>query len=813
MKSQRSAEGRNAGRRRNAMGPWTKIWSVGTVAVATMLASGSALADGSLTTLGVTPSGSGVVLEIGLTGTGGACGDFTLPDPPQIVISCAGLGKGTVEPVTRVGQGAVDRIEVVEAASTDGVTTQVTVFLTEMVRYERVAGAGSGLKLAIGDVAAQPKDAIGDALARPTAAAASGADLSLPSTRTGKLSSVDGDHAYGMGVQVQGVDFQQKLEAGISRLVITGSQRLSYSTSFPSPDRMVIEVPGATLGTGLERTQDTSQFASAVDAISAYRSRQSRGDVKISVKLRQAVTPKVTEQGNVLLIDFPIPPSIAGATYAAPQTTQTFEQADEPLESAAEERMESAYARETFIGIDGKAIDPAKGATHRQQCVLPGEDCVFLGEIEPTHRWSGFPINLNLVSANIHNVFRLISAVSKLNIVTSDDVDGNVTVQLNEVPWDQGLAAILQSKSLGAVQYGAVLRVAPLAVIRREREDAAAAMVAKSESQPLSVLTLPLNFADAEEVVAQVTNLLSRRGTVSFDSRTNSLVVRDVSTQLNQVRRLVKELDLQTPQVHIEARIVEATSTFSRSLGVQWGGNLNFGPGTQPTGLFFPNSLGVSGGNTAATVGAAGNTTGGRETAFTTVPNYVVDLPANSGASSLGLSLGSINGLVNLDLRLSAGEADGTGKIISSPSITTVTNATATIRDGARIPYETASLRGNNVAFAEAVLLLEVTPSITRDGTIFLDVSLTKNRPDFGAAVRGLPTIQIKEAMTRVMVPDGDTAVIGGVYSHEQSLSRTFVPGLGRIPVLGWLFKTTTKRDDRSELLVFITPSIVRNLQ
>ena len=191
----------------------------------------------------------------------------------------------------------------------------------------------------------------------------------------------------------------------------------------------------------------------------------------------------------------------------------------------------------------------------------------------------------------------------------------------------------------------------------------------------------------------------------------------------------------------------------------------------------------------------------------------MVDLPAAAQSGSIGLSLGSVSGMVALDARLTAGESNGTGKIISAPSITTVTNRPATIRDGARIPFQTASLRGTNVQFIEAVLLLTVTPQITADGTIFLDIQVTKNRPDFGTSINNLPSIEIKEAKTTVMVANGDTAVIGGVYSYEESINRQFVPGLGKIPILGWLFKTTNKRQDRRELLVFITPTIVQQLQ
>ena len=569
----------------------------------------------------------------------------------------------------------------------------------------------------------------------------------------------------------------------------------------------------ASLGTGLERKIDTSQFASAVSGISAFRSRQNKGEVKVVIDLRESVTPTVREEGMNLVLDFPIPPSIAGASYTSPVITQSA-QDDGIVEDRDSEVIESAVAREVLIGTGGELSDPSTVNRRRQKNIFGG-DGVFLGEIDPNHQWKGFPLNLNLVNADIHNVFRLISAVSNLNIVSSDDVDGEVTVQLAEVPWDQALAAILQAKGLGAVQYGTIVRVAPIDSIRKEREDAAAAKAAEIDSLPLRVLTLPLNYANANEVMAQLEAMLSKRGSLAFDERTNSLIVRDIDRNLSQIRQLVRALDTRTPQVHIEARIVEANSSFSRSLGIQWGGNLNFSPATgAPTGLFFPNSVGMSGGGTASTVTSAGaGGTGGQGTNFTTVPNYVVDLPAASQSGSIGLSLGSISNMVNLDARLTAGESNGTGKIISAPSITTVTNRPAVIRDGARIPYQTASLRGTNVQFVEAVLLLEVTPQITADGTIFLDVQVTKNRPDFGAAINNLPTIQIKEARTTVMVANGDTAVIGGVYSYEESINRQFVPGLGKIPVLGWLFKTTNKREARRELLVFITPTIVQQLK
>ena len=793
------------------------------VAMAMTLPALAQESPGTLTSIGLSDTGESVVVEL-VASERPNCGDFMITEPPTLVVSCTNLNAGSVDPVMRVGNGVVDRIEVSQSSDADRTNTEVRISLSGVLTYDQ-AVAGNTLTLTLHREGAgetnpvEEEDASADEAddAEETSsdrAARSSVTVSGGPVGDG-LSSVSGAHAYrGSGNKIRGVDFQQKLESSVSRLVITGSSVLDYSTAYPSDNRVVVAIRDASLGSGLERKIDTSQIASAVTGVSAFRSRQNKGEVKVVIDLREPVTPTISEDGMSLVIDFPIPPSVAGATYSSPVITQSS-QDDGIVDSGDDDDViESAVGREVLIGTGGELSDPSKTQRRRTKNLFGG-DGVFLGEIDPNHQWKGDPLNLNLVNADIHNVFRLISAVSGLNIVSSDDVDGEVTVALKVVPWDQALAAILQAKGLGAVQYGTILRVAPINSIRKEREDAAAAKSAEIESLPLRVLTLPLNYANANEVMAQLDSMLSKRGSLAFDERTNSLIIRDIDRNLSQIRQLVKALDTRTPQVHIEARIVEANSSFSRSLGIQWGGNLNFSPQTgAPTGLFFPNTIGLSGGGTASTVSASGTSaTGGQGTNFTTVPNYVVDLPAAAQSGSIGLSLGSISQLVNLDARLTAGESNGTGKIISAPSITTVTNRPATIRDGARIPYQTASLRGTNVQFVEAVLLLQVTPQITADGTIFLDIQVTKNRPDFGAAINNLPTIQIKEAKTTVMVANGDTAVIGGVYSYEESINRQFVPGLGKIPVLGWLFKTTNKRQDRRELLVFITPTIVRSLQ
>ena len=782
-----------------------------------MLTAGPALAqdDANIQSIGVTDAGGEIVLEITASARPN-CVDFTTVDPPALMISCTELTLGSQEPVQAISNGVIEQLELTESSDAEGTNTQIKVVLTSLLEYTkavqdnkliitiRKSGASDS---GSGDaIAAALEDDGGDVATSSTASA----DLRIESTRTGELSSVAGDHDYrGGGNQIRGIDFQNVIADRVSRVVITGAGSLDFTTSYPTETKMVIALRDSVLGSGLERTLDTSKFASAVDSVSSFRSRTQRGDVKVVVNLREAVRPTVQESGSVLIVDFPIPPSIAGAAYTASETVETYEEPEPELEIAAEDRIESATGRERLISTAGKSLDPAKQAKQRKDSIF-GSQGMFLGEIDPSHQWRGRPVNLDFVRANIHNVFRIISHVGKVNIVTSDDVDGDVTVRLIEVPWDQALAAVLQAKSLGAVQYGNIVRVAPIETIRKEREDAAAAKQSAVDSMDLNLLSLPLNYANANAVQKQLENMLSKRGSVNYDDRTNTLIVRDIAPNLNQIRELVRTLDTRTPQVLIEARIVEASQSMTRALGIQWGGSLNFSAATgAPTGLFFPNTIGLSGGRTSSTVSGTSQTIGGRPANFTDQPNYVVDLPSPSQQGSVGLSLGSLTGLVNLDARLTAGESAGNGKVVASPSITTVTNQEASITDGARIPYETASLRGTNVQFVEATLQLTVTPQITADRTIFLEISVTKNQPDFGSTVQNFPTIQIKEANTTVMVQDGDTTVIGGVYTYEEALSKTYIPGLGRIPVLGWLFKTTAKRLDRKELLVFITPTIV----
>jgi type IV pilus assembly protein PilQ len=274
---------------------------------------------------------------------------------------------------------------------------------------------------------------------------------------------------------------------------------------------------------------------------------------------------------------------------------------------------------------------------------------------------------------------------------------------------------------------------------------------------------------------------------------------------------LVRNLDTQTPQVLIEARIVEARSTFLRDIGVQWGGNTINSAGTgNPTGIAFPSTVGVAGGAVDNLTNSNGLQLAQSGAAS---PNYVVNMPAAVGTGSggaLGITLGSLNGAINVNLRLSSLENTGQVRIISAPKIMTLDNIEASIEQGVSIPISQVSAAGVNTVFVDAKLNLTVKPHVTNEGSVVMNVAITRNEPDFvNVGARGDPTILKKQAKTEMLVRDGDTAVIGGIYTRNTGLSYTKVPWFAEIPILGWLFKNRRENDDRTELLIFITPRIV----
>ncbi|HEX7499332.1 MAG TPA: type IV pilus secretin PilQ, partial [Polyangia bacterium] len=430
-------------------------------------------------------------------------------------------------------------------------------------------------------------------------------------------------------------------------------------------------------------------------------------------------------------------------------------------------------------------------------------------------RYTGRRIDLDFKGADIHNILRLLADVGQVNVIVADDVRGDVTIKMRDVPWDQALDVVLRSKGLGSVREGNLLRVAPLALLEKELEAEIARQKQIADVLPIETRLIGVSYAESGQLMDKIRDLLSPRGKVSEDHRTNTLIVSDVTKNLQLIEDLVRNLDTQTSQVVIEARIVEANSNFTRQIGVQWGGT-GFADTTHgnPTGLVFPYNIGVGGGADDSSSPLSGLVPGPRTgTGTTGNPNFLVNMPVSSGlgtGAAIGLTLGSVAGAFNLNLRLSAMESTGQVRILSSPRITTMDNVMANITQGVSIPVSVVSAMGAQTQFVDAQLMLSVKPHVTNEGTISMVISITRNEPDFvNTGARGDPSIQKKEAKTTMLVRDGDTAVIGGIYTRNTGVAYTKVPFFSDIPVLGWFFRSSKENDNRSEFLVFITPRIV----
>ena len=740
-----------------------------------------------------------VVLVLDGTAQGAAVSSFTLSDPNQIVVDIA---DAEVDPAVTslVDKTAlIDRIEAETFDDGQGRIARLRIYVAADVTH-RVVADGDRIRLTL-----VPGQAGQDALA---AALGAGGDASDNSdTTTAAASAADAPRLLSGPEQLpdapalSSLDFQN-LDV-TSRIVIgTSKGSIEVKDSQPRSDLIVLDFPNAFIPQSLTRPLDTEDFISPVKMVRAYRT--STGG-RVAISLRSNTTYTVQRAGSGLIyVDVAVPASMREDREVAQQGWS-----DVSPDGGSEEGLKNAYQEEIFIGSSGRTVNPQEawgtGSGSNDPSAVLGMSAGFMMDNNSASSvpFTGRRISLDFVNADIHAIFRLISHVARLNIVAGDDVKGTVTVRMEDVPWDQALAAILQAKSLGSQRFGNIIRVAPIESIKAEQQAQLEAKRAKEELEELGLLVIPLNYGQASDIQTQISPLMSQRGSVQVDTRANQLIIQDREDRLVQIRELVRHLDKQTPQVLIEARVVEATTAYSKSLGIQWGGELDLSTATgASTGLFFPNSIGVSGGNSQSNSGGTIFYSPGQD-------NLIVDTGADSSNGSLAMSLGSITGLINLDVRLSAMESEGWGKVISSPRITTLDNQEATISQGQKVPFLSTSSGGTQVQFIQAALDLAVTPHITSDNKIFLSVKISNNRPDFSQLVQGQPAIQIKEAETTLLVADGDTTVLGGVFSTEESWSQDRVPGFSKIPLLGYLFKNSSENSSRNEMLVFITPRIV----
>ncbi|MEJ2084514.1 MAG: type IV pilus secretin PilQ [Acidobacteriota bacterium] len=403
----------------------------------------------------------------------------------------------------------------------------------------------------------------------------------------------------------------------------------------------------------------------------------------------------------------------------------------------------------------------------------------------------GEPMTMSLKDADIKDVLRSFAQISGLNVVTQPGVSGTVTVELTDVPWDQALEIILKTNGLGYQLEGNIMRVAPVSQLRAEAEEQQRLAAAQALSIPLSTTMKRISYAAATEIATILqagggASLMSQRGSVVVDRRTNTLIIKELPSFMDTVLAVIENLDVPEPQVMIEARIIETTKRFNQTLGIEWNfAGVSSAATGNTTGLVFPNNGTIDGG---------------------------VNLLTGANNGFLDISLGNVLDTFTLDMTLQAAESEGLINILSAPKITTLNNEEASIQSGLQIPIQTVANNTVSVQYVNATLRLDVTPHVTAEGTVLMDINIQKREPQLAFAVVGATNAPIatKDARTRVIVRDGGTTVIGGIYKVTTDRGEDRVPGLANIPVLGYLFKNKRVDDENEELLIFITPKVIK---
>jgi type IV pilus assembly protein PilQ len=572
------------------------------------------------------------------------------------------------------------------------------------------------------------------------------------------------------GPSVMGIDLEDLPDA--SNVVITTSGEVSHQEQ-KKAGGLTLVFPAATAEKGLLRVIDARKFA--IPVMQVVPSAGKKG-VNVAISFAPGSKYTVEKRGDAVVVSFPKKEAGAGPAAVVARVAET--------KAAPEE----------------KANGPVEGAAQLG---------FLTSSAESRRKYIGQRVSLDFKDADLQNVFRIIAEVSNLNIITSDDVKGRVTLRLINVPWDQALDLVLQAKALGARQEGNVIRIAPLASLRTEeraRLDSQKEVEKLKASLEAVTVTLPVSYTKAGDLQPKIKDLLSEGGKIQIDDRTNTIVIRDLQRNIDQARELIAKLDTATPQVLIEARIVEVDTTFTRELGVQWGGSFSGSSGSTKIGV-----AGIQDASGAFLPGSPVTATGlSPFSPAAPPPTFAVNLPAPIGlGAGGGISFGILRDNLRLDLSLSALEASQKGRVISSPKVITIDNKEATIEQGTQIPYSTVSASGTNTQFVDATLSLKVTPHITPDGGVIMKLE-AKNDSQGEVGASGQPAINKKKATTEVLVRDGETAVIGGILQINRTETQAAVPWLSKIPILGYLFRHDSTNSTNRELLIFITPKILK---
>jgi type IV pilus assembly protein PilQ len=557
---------------------------------------------------------------------------------------------------------------------------------------------------------------------------------------------------------VEMIDFQ--VVNGLSRVAVKVGGEAVVEPPVKSPGFVTLTIGKATLPKRLQRSLEAKGFSSPVLRVTPLLVKTRKGtDTKIRIAMRKSVPYEYRQEGDMLFIDFKNPEDMTvDQSASGPQGIRP----------------------KTDRGANNLA---ANDAAFRSELVAHAESSPK--PFGSPRGYKGRKVTLEFADAEVRKIFQLLSEVSNKNFVLGDDVTGTISIKLVNVPWDQALDIILDTKGLDKREDGNIVIIKGKGKFKSQAEEDLEIKKQQYRAMELKSETFNVNYADIAGIVSQFTAIKSERGVITPDARTNKVIVRDIPLALDDMRKLLTQLDIPEKQVMIEARIVEASSTFTRSLGVNWG--IHY---TDASGSFLGITqldTGFGGITTAPPTSGTGTTSGG----------------------NMGISFGALGSGVKLDMRLSAAATAGLAKIISSPKVATLNNKTAKIAQGQQIPYTSSTSDKSETKFVEAALALEVTPHINANGTISLKIDAKND--SMGDAVPGAdaPAINKKQATTEMLLKDGETTVIGGIFVDSDSDSDAGVPFLMDIPFIGKFFKTSSKSKTKTELLVFITPRIL----
>ncbi|MEE2775841.1 MAG: type IV pilus secretin PilQ [Acidobacteriota bacterium] len=662
---------------------------------------------------------------------------FQLQDPPRLVIDLAGAVKTGSGGALTVSSDIVQRVRMTQYRSQPEPVSRVVFDLAESTTAW-VGVADDGLVVRFSDGAGAP-EVIADA-PEP--------EIEIEVPRTFQIATVTPDPVVGELAREQAVrpvaaEIPERIEPELQEDLILEVAVLAQT---PSPQPAQNPPPNTATP---ERNFD-ELFASLEET-------------------PEPQSPVQTEVETTVVSAAPVTAPVEALTIAqiAPSAPPVITVAQEPDDSGLAEGI-------TFEGDGGTA--PRFGVTN-----VSGQKQYF-----------GDPISMSLKDAEITEVLRSLARISGLNVVIQPGVSGPLTLELDAVPWDQALEQILKINRLGMELDGNILRIAPVDQLATEAEEQQRLQNAKSLSIPLTTVMRRISYASAGEVATilqsggRAGGILSQRGSVIVDARTNTLIIQELPAFMDQVIQIIENLDIPEEQVMIEARIVETTKNFSRSLGVEWGYSYAARAETgNTTGLEFPNNGTIDGRTSLLSGGTNG---------------------------LLGVTMGNVLNTFQLDALLIAAESEGLVNVISAPKIATLNNERASIQSGLQIPVQTVANNTVTVQFVNATLRLDVTPHITAEGTVLLEINIQKREPQLAFAVVGATNAPIatREARTRVLVRDGGTTVIGGIYEVSTSENEDRVPGLANVPILGALFRNKNRNNTNEELLIFITPRIVQ---